>query len=509
MMHSRSTQEGEASIFRVPCHCVFAALLVVLNGGTSVSDDFANEGASGAKRVGNATIYSVPADEELSADFQVTVDGHDVPVYRAKVAPADAEKRWKAMDDKRNSADYFDTAAFASFDWHDAVTVTVSAQEEVLSAMILPTSAGITPNVLGKTVTFPVTAPANLTIEINGETVRSLHLFVNPVEKNVPDPNDPNVIFFGPGIHKLSHLIVHDNQTLYVAGGAIIRAVVSPDEPFTVNATTGLRNYAPTIELRGNNIRLSGRGIIDASACMTHARNLVLVDGSDITVSGVILRDASTWNMPIRRSDRVRVHDVKIIGYRANSDGVDVCNSRNVTIEDCFIRTLDDLVVVKTDRGQGVANRVLVQRCVLWNQVAHALSVGAEIREDISDILFTDCDVIHDRGREWTLRIFHSDAAKVSDVRFEDIRIEESRKLASLWIGKSMWSDDSQYGRIENVIFKGIHAAGTPLTIELVCQDEEHNIENVLFQDVLLNREHLRRPHIDASEFVENLIVKP
>ena len=71
---------------------------------------------------------------------------------------------------------------------------------------------------------------------------------------------------------------------------------------------------------------------------------------------------------------------------------------------------------------------------MLWNQVAHALSVGAELREDVDDVLFTDCDVIHDQGREWSLRLFHCDAAQITNIRFEDIRIEEAKKCISVWI---------------------------------------------------------------------------
>ncbi len=29
-----------------------------------------------------------------------------------------------------------------------------------------------------------------------------------------------------------------------------------------------------------------------------------------------------------------------------------------------------------------------------------AVSVGAELRENVDDVLFTNCDVIHDKGRE-------------------------------------------------------------------------------------------------------------
>ena len=57
--------------------------------------------------------------------------------------------------------------------------------------------------------------------------------------------------------------------------------------------------------LHGDHIRFLGRGIIDGSRCPTHARSLLMVQGSDIQIEGVILRDSSTWNVPIRRSDRV------------------------------------------------------------------------------------------------------------------------------------------------------------------------------------------------------------
>ena len=219
---------------------------------------------------------------------------------------------------------------------------------------------------------------------------------------------------------------------MYLAPGAIVRG------------TAGGRG--PVFALEGNNIVLRGRGILDGGLCPTHSRNLLLVRGNDISIEGIILRDSSTWNMPIRQSERVTVRNVKVLGYRANSDGIDICNSRDVRIEGCFLRTLDDLIVVKADKGQGPSRRIVAKDCVLWNEVAHALSVGAEIREDVDDVLFANCDVIHDKGREWTLRVFHCDSARVSNVRFEDIRIEESRKLISVWIGKYVWTCATRSG---------------------------------------------------------------
>jgi polygalacturonase len=234
-----------------------------------------------------------------------------------------------------------------------------------------------------------------------------------------------------------------------------------------------------------------------------------MVRGKDITVEGIILRDSSTWTIPIRQSERVTVQNVKLLGYRANSDGIDICNSRDVRVEGCFIRTLDDLIVVKTDKGQGEARRIVAKDCVLWNEVAHALSVGAELREHVDDVLFSNCDVIHDLGREWTLRVFHCDSARISNVRFEDIRIEQSRRLISLWIGKFVWTRDPERGHIQGVTFKNIRASGAPLSVEIHGFDAAHLVEDVLFQDVVANGKPLERSDVKGNAFLRDIRVQP
>jgi hypothetical protein len=375
------------------------------------------------------------------------------------------------------------------------VKVIVTCAEPIRAARILPTSFQIVPVIQGKSLTLTLNQPRPVTIEINGNWVRSLHLFANPPEAATPRPDDRNVIYFGPGVHEVSGLKVGDGKTVYLAPGAIIKG------------TAG--GHGPVFALEGNNIVLRGRGILDGSLCPTHSRNLLLVRGKDITVEGIILRDSSTWNIPIRRSERVTVRNVKVLGYRANSDGIDICNSRDVTVEGCFLRTLDDLIVVKTDKGQGESHRIVARDCVLWNEVAHALSVGAELRENVDDVLFTNCDVIHDKGREWTLRVFHCDSAWVSNVRFENIRIEESRKLISLWIGKFVWTRDPERGHIRSVTFKRIHATATPLRVELQGCDETHLVEDVLFRDVTVNGKPLVRADLQTNPFTRNLRVRP
>ncbi len=454
-------------------------------------------------------IDPAPPGEKLSEAFTVEVEGKRCPVYSVKVAPRDPAKRWLAMDDKKNSADYFETAAFATFDMEGPARVTVTCPEPVRSVQVLPSSFKVVPAVEGRTVSLALPGPRHVTVEVNGDWVRSLHLFANPLEVDVPKPDDPNVYYFGPGIHEVRRLVVGDGKTVYVAGGAVVRCGIGTDEKYSISSYSGLRNYAPAFELRGKHIAFRGRGIIDSGGCPTHARHPLFVRGEDIAIEGVILRDSSTWTIPIRGSDRVAVRNVKILGYRANSDGIDICNSRDVTVEDCFIRTLDDLIVIKSDKGAGPVRRIAARRCVLWNEVAHALSVGAEISEDVDDVLFEDCDVIRDKGREWTLRVYHADAAEVTNVRFERLRIEETRKLISLWIGKAFWSRDAERGRIREVTFKDISAVGEDPRVELTGFDEGHAVEDVTFRDVILNGKPLVPADVKSNPFVRKVTVKP
>ena len=146
---------------------------------------------------------------------------------------------------------------------------------------------------------------------------------------------------------------------------------------------------------------------------------------------------------------------------------------------------------------------------MLWNEVAHALSVGAELRETVDDVLFTDSDVIHDKGREWTLRVYHCDSARISNVRFENLRIEESPRLISLWIGKASWTRDEERGHINQVAFKNIRATANPLRIELKGFDETHAVENVLFQDMVVNGQPLRAAEVKTNAFVKTVVLRP
>lgn len=457
------------------------------------------------------TIYPSPDGEILNKRYTVTANGSEVPCYNARVGVRDKTQREQAVDNPKVAANTYDVASIAYFDLKKGpVTVTVSIEQNIIAAEVLPASAGIVPQVDGKTVTFQVDKPQNLTVELNNDDVGSLHLFINPEETDKPDPNDPDVIYFGPGMHEVSAMEIGSNKTVYVAGGAFIRGKIVEGEVHSVNQSSGLDYYhKPNFLLKGDNITFRGRGIIDQTLCPTHARNIMQIyNCNNVKIEGVILHNSSTWTMDMRSCNNAKVDNVKIIGYRSNSDGIDICSSFDVIVQNCFIRTMDDLIVIKTPKGFDKAGRIVAKNCVLANELAHALSLGAEITQDVEDVLFTDCDIIHDRGREWSMRVYQTDKGLVKNVRFENIRIEEAKKLASLWIGKAKWSTDEEYGNIQDIIFKDITAKGSPLNIEFQGYDENHTVSNVTMENITLNGNPLNIDNIVSNEFVENVTLQ-
>ena len=133
-------------------------------------------------------VYPAPVGEPLSQRFVVRVEHRNSPVYVAHVRAITVVKTPDVPEVQTDGE-----ASFTSFDIGARVKVEVKCQEKVTAAKILPASYGITPIFSGNRVTFLISKPEQLTLEINGDWNNSLHLLANPVETDVPNPKAENV----------------------------------------------------------------------------------------------------------------------------------------------------------------------------------------------------------------------------------------------------------------------------------------------------------------------------
>ena len=266
----------------------------------------------------NASVVTYPAPSggiPLSNDFTVTADGLRVDVYQVKVPP-----QYVGYDPCPSS---YEIASMAYFDFSGTVDVQITSAIPISNVVVRPLRYNIQPNISGNTISFSLSQPGNLSIEINGDDRHNLHLFANPIEVNKPSPSDPNVIYYGPGVHgDGSSIGVQAGKTVYIAGGAIVYGSV----------------YA------GNNTTIRGRGIISGGktpkrTCIGDGGTvLIALKGGTLNLEGIIALDTSSWTFLVSDADNFTMDNVKSIGWRGNGDGLAIISATQATVKNIFVR---------------------------------------------------------------------------------------------------------------------------------------------------------------------------
>ena len=453
-------------------------------------------------------IHPAPATEPLSEDYAIEVNGVPVPAYCCRVSAVPLNQVWPGY---QRPLDQTELAAFAWCDTEGPVAVTVSCRREIGSAGIRPLSRGIVPVVRDRRIDFALPGPGHVSVEVDGSH-HALHLFVNPPEETVPAENDPSVRYFGPGVHRPGKIVLESSQTVYVAGGAVVYG---------------------SIHARGaRDIRILGRGIVDVSEAERGQGGgaIRLEDCTDITIEGLVLRDPDVWCCSLFGCRNADIRNLKLVGlWRYNADGIDICNSQDVRIRDCFIRAFDDCIVLKGLRWDARKGRtsyherpvrgVVVERCVVWNDWGRALEIGAETSApEMTDIVFRDCDIV--RTTHIAMDIQHGDRAVVRDIRFENIRVEvddvnprprmqQTRDetyeadpnddyrpyLLYMIIRPTRYSRDQQAGVVRNVVFKEISVTGKLFPPSCFRgADDEHTVAGVTIDNLRVNGQRCHGP---------------
>ena len=168
---------------------------------------------------GEVTVFPAPSGIEASEDWKLEVEGRKVfcyQDYRLNTTFAPSLFRMKVSPQ-----------GFAIFDFRGTVTVCATLRKGAVKSLdrlvIRPLARKIKPRVRGNVIEFELDRPGDVTIDPDGKGLRVLHLFTNPPEVDIPKRDDPDVFYFAPGVHDIEELELKSGQTLYLAGGAVVR----------------------------------------------------------------------------------------------------------------------------------------------------------------------------------------------------------------------------------------------------------------------------------------------
>ncbi len=432
----------------------------------------------------------------LSPLYEVHVNGQPRTVRACRVSDnLDANGNLVPMEERQKEKAR--AAAFCSFNLPEPVEVAIKVKGCTLrSALVRPLRMGIAPKIDGNTLRFRLDRPCKLSVEPNGSLAEPLFLFAGGPPPACPSPDAPGVRYFGPGEHALGLHHLSSGETLFLDEDAVVYG-----------------------QIRGQcveHVRIVGRGILDLGRAPGQYDNpkcneygicgcgLSFSGCRDIVIEGVHIIDAPGWTIQLIHCDNIRIADTRIITWRGNGDGIDLCSCENSIVEDCFLRTFDDALVIKglTDLCYPAANgkflpdgkrknarNLIFRDCVIWLDIAHAVEIGLETRcPEISDILFQRMDIIHCLHIS-ALDIESGDSATIRNVVFEDISIEDARcqKLIRVCTKPTYTTADECRGPIRDVVFRRVQVHGPCPPSWINGENERASVSEVSFDNVRIN----------------------
>ena len=380
-----------------------------------------------------AQVYPVPDGERTYPGYAVEVDGEKAPVSEVRCSAMPFNRRWPGH---QRQIEQTELCGMVRFAFAGSATVSVTAARDFKEVKIRPLSRNVAFCRKGRTVTFDITRPGGYSVEFDGYH-NNLHVFADAAAEQAPPPN---AIVFGPGFHDIGIKELKSGDTVYLDPGAVV--------------------YGGFHASDASNIAILGRGIIDMSRvkekilfaasgdgheAVKNAKrwhNLEFRNCRNVKIDGVVIRDSLLYNIAMWGCEDVAISGVKIIGqWRFNTDGIDLHNCRRARVSDCFARTFDDTFCFKAHEGYGNCEDCTFERCVAWNDWGKAFEVGVECRaEHLRRLVFRDCDCIHAVG--WAIDVTNVDYGRVSDVLFDNIRIERDDPMPATQLQKA---DDSPF----------------------------------------------------------------
>ena len=291
-------------------------------------------------------------------------------------------------------------------------------------------------------------------------------LFVVVRPSAPPPPASPDVIRFEAGEHRPGVINLRSGQTLYLAPGAIVHGAVK-----------ALRAERITITGRGSLVGDSFERLKGPSDYMVE-----LVECSQVRIDGITLRGSWRWTVVPAYCRNVAISRVAILNGRfMNDDGINPCNSSDVTLDHNVFRCDDDTIAIKGVNWMRPAGevpdgyaplreppteRITITNSLFWSDRARVILIGHESNTPrFADIAIRDCRVAKCGGLPFLLAEPAS-GTPLSGLTIERVRIDgpvASPVISIQPLSFSQWNHRSAtkaFGPIDRIVIRDVHVPG-------------------------------------------------
>lgn len=328
------------------------------------------------------------------------------------------------------------------------------------------------------------------------------------------------VVFVPRGVYVTGTLFLKSNVTLRLAENA--KLLGSPNIKDYTELTWGHNRdrqpYHLICALDQENISIEGRGTIDGNGkffWQDYEKNekgemivprwirpkdlkvsplIDFVRCKNVSVKDVNIKTGGGWNLHVHDCDLVKVQGINIVNnlYSPNSDGIDITGCHDVIVSDCYIKTCDDAICLKTTPDSRDCRRVTVTNCII-ETLCVGLKMGCvESFKDMSDVTFSNC-VINKSSR--AVGIYVKEDADYKNITISNITANTNAPLIfnrPIIIMAHRTDSTKRFGTIKNVMISNFICETEGrilLTAEKGC-----TIENVVLRDVMLDYPYIEDP---------------
>ncbi|MDA3867242.1 MAG: hypothetical protein PF489_10925 [Salinivirgaceae bacterium] len=382
-------------------------------------------------------------------------------------------------------------ASFTNFSFSEtSVDVRITSTFTAKSAIIRPLSDGVNFQLSGNVVTFSLTEPKKLSIEINGRT-NPLFIFAD-----APDvPNTSATFYYPAGVHNIGkNKPIASGQSVYIAAGAVVEG--------SFNIAFGAQN----VSIRGRGILSNGEWEFPTSlgyTDMQSASTIRNIGSNNTLIEGIMITNSTGWTLQMESYDgtitNAQYRNLKLINWNISTDGIWL-DGINTIVDDCFIFNNDDMMTTHQSTNCKVTNMVL------WGGAYGNMFMQMSFKSS-NGIVYDNIDVI---GKEDThgaqlIEIINGGtrAISIDNVTFKNIRIENRKSTNSKFLGIEPKNQTLNNWLFENISIDGanadegdIHGTATGL------------INNFTFRNLKLNGvkvNSLSEARIDINGFVSNV----
>ena len=397
---------------------------------------------------------------------EVRFAGRALKVERCRVSAVPFNRVWPGC---QRSMDQTRLSSFVGFDVPEGggtldVDFGANAPE---SARIRPFSHA-QPVRRGGVWSVNLDRPEQFVVEFDGGG--ELHVFADPPWLDVAD--GPNVLRFGPGEHHPGAIIPKSGDTIVIERGATVHGnlVLTGVDDVTVvgrGILDGSRrprvdlDYVGSRHLAEVGDKLGGVQVFSGRLDEWGTAPVFAMKCCNLKIDGITFRDAPRWTMNISHCEGVDIRNAKLIGmWRYNSDGIDICSSRDAVVADSFVRSFDDCVIARPP-----FRNMLVTNCVLWCDWGQNMKIQhAQLPSVMENLVFADVKAIEVCAllSSVTTR-YGSTNCVIRNVSYRNIEVDAPpSRLGSMFQGKDAWRHDGRISESLTLLNVYAYALGIP-----------------------------------------------